>query len=139
MLLLFLDTLEEHLTAYELSELVKLCLLTESSKGFKIEDLEGCDTMMSKITSTYRPYSRYNYNTRSGYGDNYLEWLGITTDASEVKGHLRRWHKNKKPFAYMQDGTKLTNGDTFDPRETVKVMEDYLEGVFPTKSRFEKS
>ena len=94
--------------------------------------------MMTRITSKLRPYNRYNYNTRSGYGDNYLEWLGITTDASEVKGHLRRWHKNKKPFAYMQDGTKLSNGDVFDPSETVKVMEDYLESVFPTKSEFEK-
>ena len=38
----------------------------------------------------------------------------MTSDAKEVTGHLKRWLRNKKKFAFMQDGTKRSKKN-FDP------------------------
>jgi len=128
----------------ELIDVAEACLLpsaspslAESRTSFHLSEIEGCDYAMSVFRAKLEPYSRYSYGTRSGYGDNYLEWVGVTSDAKEVTGHLKRWLRNKKKFAFMQDGTKRSQKN-FDPTETLKVMEEYMQVMYPKKSKFEK-
>ena len=78
---------------------------------------------------------RFRYNTRVGYYG-YVEFVGINSNADTVRENLQRWYKQRRKFAFLQDGT---SGDNPNNTESHKVLIEHLEMMFPQPSQFEKS
>ena len=60
----------------------------------------------------------------------------ILSNPTTVKQNLKRWANNQRPFAFLQDGT---SGKSPNVTQSQKVLEDYLQKMFPKPSQFERS
>jgi len=91
---------------------------------------------MSDQGQLHDEQGRYRFKTRSGYGERFVEFVGINSNPTTVNRNLKRWSKNRRPFAFLQDGT---GGKSPNFTQSQKVLDDYLQKMFPTPSQFEIS
>ena len=104
-----------------------------SSNNTECRDLTA---LIKNMRLKFEPSNKYNYGKRSGYGGAYVEWVAINTNAGYVSKNLKRWDKNKRPFAFLQDGA---NGKSPNRTAAFKVLQNHLVKKYPLPSKFEKN
>ena len=114
----------------ELTDMAKEC--QSSSNNTECRDLAGLIKYSMRLK--FEPSNKYNYGKRSGYGGAYVEWVALNTNARYVSENLKRWDKNRRPFAFLQDGA---NGKSPNRTAAFKVLQNHLMKKFPLPSKFE--